>query len=62
MNNSYSDGSKRILILYIVPEDQDNEQEPNGFYMDAFNPTFLDIKKSFPLKGRYYFRFEIKLK
>ena len=49
-----------------MPEDGDSEDHPNIFLMtkptqSGFSPRLRDIKDSFPMPGRYHFRFKCPL-
>ena len=51
---------------YFIPEDGDNELQPNIFLapksrQQGYPPTLGQIKQSFPLLGRYHFRFKTSL-
>ena len=51
---------------YFIPEDGDNEFQPNIFLapksrQQGYPPTLGQIKQSFPLLGRYHFRFKTSL-
>jgi len=53
-------------IRYFVPEDGDSEDHPNIFLMSkpvqsGFSPRLKDIKDSFPMPGKYHFRFKAPL-
>ena len=46
-----------MLIKYIVPEDGDDQAHPNVFKITASQaPTLGQLKKAFPLPGKYHFR------
>lgn len=49
------------LIFYHIPEDCDDQEEPNAYSMDKpiDQITLLDIKTSFPVEGTYQFRFKV---
>lgn len=46
-------------IKYFIPEDGDEFDHPNVFTLtsNGGSPTLLDVKRSFPVPGRYHFRF-----
>jgi len=51
---------------YFIPEDGDTEANPNVFLAPkpsrpGYPPTLEQIKSSFPLPGRYHFRFKTTL-
>ena len=47
----------KMLIKYIVPEDGDDQAHPNVFKITAPQaPTLGQLKKAFPLPGKYHFR------
>lgn len=51
---------------YFIPEDGDNEHQPNVFLapkprQPGTPPTLGQVKQSFPLPGRYHFRFKTTL-
>ena len=47
-----------MIIKYIICEDGDDECHPNVFNISGHsNPTLGMIKKSFPVRGDYHFRF-----
>lgn len=53
-------------IRYYIPEDGDIEDHPNIFLMSkpaqtGFSPCLRDIKESFPMPGKYHFRFKCPL-
>merc|ERR1711920_792920 len=50
-------------IRYFIPDDGDTEDEPNVFLAPKCPsaPKLADIKSSFPLPGKYHFRFKINL-
>jgi len=57
-------------IRYFIPEDGDSEFSPNVYLTpkktgaqsgSSFAPRLGDIKQSFPLPGRYHFRFKTAL-
>jgi len=53
-------------IKYFVPEDGDSEEHPNIFMLPkskqtGFSPRLGDVKESFPLPGKYHFRFKTPL-
>mmetsp|Transcript_24936 Transcript_24936/g.36864 ORF Transcript_24936/g.36864 Transcript_24936/m.36864 type:complete len:271 (-) Transcript_24936:110-922(-) len=53
-------------IRYFIPEDGDNELHPNVFLAprprnSGEPPTLGQVKNSFPLPGRYHFRFKSPL-
>lgn len=53
-------------IRYFIPEDGDSEDHPNIFLMSkptqsGFSPRLKDVKDSFPMPGRYHFRFKTPL-
>ena len=46
-----------MLIKYIVPEDGDEQSHPNVFTITTPQaPTLGQLKKAFPLPGKYHFR------
>jgi len=52
-----------MLVRYFIPEDGDDETQPNVFLapkprQPGYPPTLADIKHAFPLPGRYHFRFK----
>jgi hypothetical protein len=54
------------LNSYYVPEDGDSEDHPNIFLMSkptqsGFSPRLKDIRDSFPMPGKYHFRFKAPL-
>jgi len=58
--------SKMTTIRYFIPEDGDMELNPNIFLAPRSRhagapPTLGQIKSSFPLPGRYHFRFKSPL-
>jgi hypothetical protein len=59
-----SGGGERTAVLYVVPEDGDDEAHPNFFsIMRAASKVRLgDVKKTFPLPGGYQFRFKKQFK
>lgn len=53
-------------IRYFIPEDGDNELQPNVFLapkprQSGMPPTLGQVKSAFPLPGRYHFRFKTPL-
>lgn len=51
---------------YFIPEDGDLEVQPNVFLapkprQQGYPPTLAQVKQSFPLPGRYHFRFKSPL-
>uniref|UniRef100_A0A7S2RG08 DIX domain-containing protein n=1 Tax=Mucochytrium quahogii TaxID=96639 RepID=A0A7S2RG08_9STRA len=50
----------RTAIYYFVPEDGDEEDHPNVFTISrpSSKVRLGDVKKTFPLPGRYHFRFK----
>ena len=50
---------KYTLIHYFVPEDGDTQTDLNGYGIPKMKEhiTLKDIKSTFPLKGKYTFRF-----
>jgi len=53
---------------YYIPEDGDSEDHPNIFLMSkptqtqsGFSPRLKDIRDSFPMPGKYHFRFKAPL-
>jgi hypothetical protein len=53
-------------LRYFIPEDGDSEAFPNVFLapkprQPGYPPTLGEIKNSFPLPGRYHFRFKSPL-
>lgn len=54
-------GKKSLIVQYFIPEDGDTEESPNMFYLKntgGFSPRLKDVKASFPLPGKYLFRFK----
>lgn len=54
------------VTRYFIPEDGDTEANPNVFLAPkpsrpGYPPTLEQIKASFPLPGRYHFRFKTTL-
>mmetsp|Transcript_18607 Transcript_18607/g.26200 ORF Transcript_18607/g.26200 Transcript_18607/m.26200 type:complete len:320 (-) Transcript_18607:109-1068(-) len=53
------------VIRYFIPEDGDSEEYPNVFLttksQTGFSPKLREVKKAFPLPGRYHFRFKAPL-
>lgn len=52
--------SQLTQVFYIIPEDHDDYKQPNCFliYKHADKITLADIRKSFPVPGDYFFRFQ----
>ncbi|GKY98858.1 hypothetical protein MPSEU_000841800 [Mayamaea pseudoterrestris] len=53
-------------VRYFIPEDGDLELQPNVFLapkprQPQVPPTLEEVKRSFPLSGRYHFRFKTPL-
>jgi len=53
-------------VRYFIPEDGDSELQPNMFLapksrQQGYPPTLGQVKSSFPLPGRYHFRFKSPL-
>ncbi len=50
------------MVHYFIPEDNETEKELNTFAikLPKNKITLKDIKKSFPIKGEYIFRFKQK--
>lgn len=48
-----------MKVKYFIPEDGDDSQHPNVFIIpdNGSSPTLQQIKSSFPLPGKYHFRF-----
>jgi hypothetical protein len=54
------------FFSYFIPEDGDSELQPNVFLapkprQQGTPPTLEQIKRAFPLSGRYHFRFKAPL-
>jgi DIX domain len=54
------------IIRYFIPEDGDNEHQPNVFLapksrQQGTPPTLGQVKQAFPLPGKYHFRFKTAL-
>jgi len=50
-----------LTVQYFIPEDGDTEDSLNTFYLKktgVFSPRLKDVKASFPLPGKYLFRFK----
>eukprot|EP00916_Digyalum_oweni_P003650 GHVL01006520.1.p1 GENE.GHVL01006520.1~~GHVL01006520.1.p1 ORF type:complete len:167 (+),score=30.42 GHVL01006520.1:80-580(+) len=50
----------KTYIYYYIPSDSDDIEYPNIFTIPKDDVKLSDIKKNFPLPGRYHFRFKIK--
>jgi len=48
-----------MKVKYFIPEDGDDSQHPNIFIIsdNGGSPTLQQIKSSFPLPGKFHFRF-----
>jgi hypothetical protein len=54
--------AQQTLIHYFIPEDFDDEREPNAFFIrKAIHDISLgDLRKAFPVHGEYLFRFKYR--
>jgi len=52
--------SNFTLIYYIVPEDYDEQEQPNAFGISKSidEIKLKDVRDHFPLEGTYHFRFK----
>jgi hypothetical protein len=58
-----SNSVAQMSVSYFIPEDGDLESQPNVFLapkprQPGYPPSLAEIKQSFPLPGRYHFRFK----
>lgn len=66
LNSALTVAVLSIPFRYFVPEDGDLESSPNVFLapkprQQGYPPTLAEVKHSFPLPGRYHFRFKSPL-
>jgi hypothetical protein len=55
-----------LVVSYFIPEDGDSEEQPNVFLapkprQQGYPPSLGEVKHSFPLPGKYHFRFKSPL-
>mmetsp|Transcript_17064 Transcript_17064/g.28494 ORF Transcript_17064/g.28494 Transcript_17064/m.28494 type:complete len:280 (-) Transcript_17064:883-1722(-) len=45
-----------MLVSYFIPEDGDAKEHPNVFSCEANTLTLSELRKAFPVPGKYHFR------